>query len=76
MSAWFSSAASVATVPTALAANCSYMLPVGTPPNAIVFGTGYFTVPQLVKAGIGVNVIGVVLITLFTLFLVRPIFGI
>jgi sodium-dependent dicarboxylate transporter 2/3/5 len=63
-------------VPATIAASCAFMLPAATPPNAIVFGTGYFTVPQLVKAGIGVNVIGVVLITLFTLFLVRPIFGI
>lgn len=38
-------------IPTALAANCSYMLPVGTPPNAIVFASGRITLPQMVKAG-------------------------
>jgi sodium-dependent dicarboxylate transporter 2/3/5 len=64
------------TIPATIAASCAFMLPAATPPNAIVFGTGYFTVAQLVKAGIGVNLIGIVLITLFTLFLVRPIFGI
>jgi hypothetical protein len=38
-------------IPTALAANCSYMLPVGTPPNAIVFGSGHVTLPQMARAG-------------------------
>ena len=41
-----------------------------------MFGTGYFTVPQMVKAGVGVNLIGIVLISLFTLLLAGPIFGV
>ena len=41
-----------------------------------MFGTGYFTVPQMVKAGIGVNLIGVILISLLTLLLARPLFGV
>ncbi|MDP1580883.1 MAG: DASS family sodium-coupled anion symporter [Candidatus Didemnitutus sp.] len=44
-------------IPTALAANCSYMMPVGTPPNAIVFGSGQVTLPQMAKAGIVLNVL-------------------
>jgi sodium-dependent dicarboxylate transporter 2/3/5 len=44
-------------VPTALAANCSYMLPVGTPPNAIVFGSGMITLPQMAKAGMLLNLL-------------------
>jgi sodium-dependent dicarboxylate transporter 2/3/5 len=63
-------------IPATVAASCAFMLPAATPPNAIVFGTGYFSVAQLVKAGIGVNVIGVLLITLFTFLVVRPLFGI
>jgi sodium-dependent dicarboxylate transporter 2/3/5 len=44
-------------IPTALAANCSYMLPVGTPPNAIVFGSGLITLPQMAKAGMLLNLL-------------------
>lgn len=66
----------VLAIPATVAASCAFMLPAATPPNAIVFGTGYFTVPQMVKAGIGVNVIGVILISLLTLLLARPLFGV
>jgi solute carrier family 13 (sodium-dependent dicarboxylate transporter), member 2/3/5 len=52
----------VLTVPAALAASCAFMLPVATPPNAIVFGSGYVTVPQMVRAGIVLNLVGTGLI--------------
>lgn len=63
-------------IPATVAASCAFMLPAATPPNAIVFGTGYFTIPQLVKTGIGVNIIGVILISILTFLLARPLFGI
>jgi sodium-dependent dicarboxylate transporter 2/3/5 len=44
-------------VPTALAANCSYMLPVGTPPNAIVYGSGVLPLSAMVRAGFLLNVL-------------------
>ncbi len=44
-------------IPAALAANCSYMMPVGTPPNAIVFGSGHITLPQMAKAGFLLNLV-------------------
>lgn len=44
-------------IPTALAANCSFMMPVGTPPNAIVFGSGHVTLPQMARAGLLLNLI-------------------
>jgi solute carrier family 13 (sodium-dependent dicarboxylate transporter), member 2/3/5 len=50
-------------VPAALAATCAFMLPVATPPNAIVFGSGYVTVGQMLKAGTLLNVVGILLIT-------------
>jgi solute carrier family 13 (sodium-dependent dicarboxylate transporter), member 2/3/5 len=50
-------------IPAALAASCAFMLPVATPPNAIVFGSGYVTIGQMVKAGVWLNIIAIILIT-------------
>lgn len=59
-------------VPTALAASCAFMLPVATPPNAIVFASGQVTIPQMVKAGLWLNMIAVILITMLTFLIVGP----
>jgi sodium-dependent dicarboxylate transporter 2/3/5 len=56
-------------VPVALAASCAFMLPVATPPNAIVFGAGRLTIPQMAKAGVVLNLIGIILLSLVALFL-------
>jgi solute carrier family 13 (sodium-dependent dicarboxylate transporter), member 2/3/5 len=45
------------TVPAALAASCAFMLPVATPPNAIVYGSGYVSVPQMARAGVVLNIL-------------------
>jgi sodium-dependent dicarboxylate transporter 2/3/5 len=63
-------------VPAAVAASCAFMMPAATPPNAIVFGTGYLTIPQMVKAGFFIVLISTVLITIFTFLIIRPLFGV
>ncbi|NJQ07324.1 SLC13/DASS family transporter [Streptomyces lonarensis] len=52
------------TVPVALAATCAFMLPVATPPNAIVFGSGQVTIGQMLRGGVLLNVVALVLCTL------------
>ncbi len=63
-------------VPAAVAASCAFMLPVATPPNAIVFGSGYVTIPQMAKSGFGLNIIGIVLVVAITYLLVFPVFDV
>jgi len=56
-------------IPAALAATCAFMLPVGTPPNAIVFATGHVKITEMVRGGLVLNIVGVILITLFTVLI-------
>jgi sodium-dependent dicarboxylate transporter 2/3/5 len=52
-----------------LAASCAFMLPVATPPNAVVFGPGYLKIKDMVKAGLWLNVISIILLTLMVYFI-------
>jgi sodium-dependent dicarboxylate transporter 2/3/5 len=63
-------------VPAAVAASCAFMLPAATPPNAILFGTGSFTIPQMMRAGFVVDLIGTLLITLAAIFVIPRLFGV
>ena len=62
------------TIPVVLAASCAFMLPVATPPNAIVFGSGKLTIPDMMRAGFALNIIGIFLVTLFAFYLAPMIF--
>jgi sodium-dependent dicarboxylate transporter 2/3/5 len=62
-------------VPTALAASCAFMMPVATPPNAIVYGTGAITIPQMAKAGMWLNLFFVALLPLVVYWFAGQIFA-
>ncbi len=59
-----------------VAASCAFMLPVATPPNAVVFGSGYLRIPDMAKAGFALNIIGIVLVTVSIYFLLPLLWGI
>lgn len=63
-------------VPATLACSCGFMLPVGTPPNGIVFSTGRIPLRQMVIMGLWLNLIGTPILTAGTYLLIRPIMGI
>ena len=53
----------------AVSASCAFMLPVATPPNAIVFGSGYLRIPDMVKKGFLLNIISILIIVLMVYYL-------
>ncbi|MDA8884958.1 DASS family sodium-coupled anion symporter [Gammaproteobacteria bacterium] len=62
------------TIPVVLAASCAFMLPVATPPNAIVYGSGKFDIATMMRAGFALNIIGMFVVTLFAYYLAPMIF--
>jgi sodium-dependent dicarboxylate transporter 2/3/5 len=63
-------------IPATIATSCAFMLPAGTPPNAIIFSSGQVTIMDMVKAGIFLNIIALILITAVTYLIAVPVFGI
>lgn len=61
-------------IPMTLAASCASMLPMGTPPNAIAFSSGYIKLKDMTRVGFVMNIISVILITLFCWLLLPLIF--
>lgn len=62
-------------IPAAIAASCAFMMPVATPPNAIVFSSGQLKIADMVKAGFALNIISVAVVSVVTLTLARWVFG-
>ncbi|MCA9124080.1 MAG: DASS family sodium-coupled anion symporter [Planctomycetaceae bacterium] len=62
-------------VPATLAATCAFMLPVATPPNAIVFGSGHIAIGSMVKAGLWLNLLSIALISLWMWLVGTRVFG-
>ena len=63
-------------IPATVAASCAFMLPVATPPNAIVFGSGEITLPQMLRAGIVLNILSIFIVTLLAILVVGPWLGV
>ena len=60
-------------IPATIAASCAFMLPVATPPNAVVFGSGHLKISDMIKTGIVLNIISILLISVY-LYFVLPLF--
>lgn len=63
-------------LPAAIAASCAFMLPVATPPNAIIYGSGKINIPQMAKAGVWLNLIVSVILTIASYTIFAWVFGI
>ncbi len=61
-------------IPVTVASSCAFMLPMATPPNAIVFASGYIRVIDMVKVGVVLNVVSIILILLASKFLIPLVF--
>jgi len=62
-------------IPITMASSCAFMLPMATPPNAIVFASGYIKVHEMAKAGIILNICSILIILLFMRFIIPVVFG-
>lgn len=63
------------TVPAAIAASCAFMMPVATPPNAIVFSSGHMQISDMIRAGFALNLMGIVVVTLLSYLLLGVVFS-
>lgn len=62
-------------IPVAMAAGCAFMMPISTPPNAIVFSSGHLRIKHMVKAGFFLNIVSVLVLLLASFTLIKWVFG-
>jgi sodium-dependent dicarboxylate transporter 2/3/5 len=62
--------------PVAIATSYGFIMPVGTPPNAIVYSSGYMTAKEMARAGLPLDIISIIMVTILTSIFVPLIFGI
>lgn len=62
-------------IPVAMAASCAFMMPISTPPNAIVFSSGHIKMTQMVRVGIWLNILSVIVLLIAAFSLVEWVFG-
>lgn len=63
-------------IPATFSASCAFMMPVASPTQAIVFGSGYVPISEMIRAGIWFNILGILIVTLLFFLLGGPVFGI
>jgi len=63
-------------IPATMSASCAFMMPVATPPNAIVFGSGRIKISEMARVGVFINIIGILIITMMFYFIGTKIFSI
>lgn len=62
-------------VPATIASSCAFMMPISTPPNAIVFSSGHIKIKDMMRAGLLLNLVAIVVLVLLSLVLVEPVFN-
>jgi len=63
-------------IPATISASCAFMMPVATPPNAIVFGSGRIRISEMARVGIFINIIGIIIITVLFYLIGTAVFSI
>ena len=63
-------------IPATLSASCAFMMPVASPTQAIIFGSGYVKIKQMIRAGILFNLLGVIIVTTVFMLLSKFVFGV
>ncbi len=62
-------------IPTTIAASCAFMLPVATPPNAVVYGSGKIEINSMMKAGLILNIVSILVVTFVSLIILNQVFN-